>query len=81
MAGKDYNIYLADERELTDKDAGQPIRGSIRFDLPAGEYEIRSYTPETGLYSPGIKITGSKNLQYSIPGIRGDIVIRITRLK
>ena len=46
---KDYNIYLADERELTDKDAGRPIQGKIRFDLPAGLYEIRAYSPETGL--------------------------------
>lgn len=78
--GKDYNIYLADERELTEKDAGKPIQGKIRFDLPSGEYELRSYSPDTGLYSPGIKISGSSNLQYFTPEFRGDIVLRITRL-
>lgn len=79
VAGKDYNIYLADERELTDRQAGQPIRGSICFDLPAGAYEIRTYAPETGLYSPGITINGAKNLRYSLPEFRGDLVIRITK--
>ncbi|MBS1918156.1 MAG: cellulase family glycosylhydrolase [Bacteroidetes bacterium] len=80
VPGKDYNIYLADERELTDKDAGKVIRGDIRFDLPEGKYEIRFYSPETGLYSPGIKISGAKNLQCSLPEINGDIVIRISKV-
>lgn len=80
VPGKDYNIYLADERELTDKDAGQPIYGNLRFDLPPGSYEIRAYSPETGLYSPGYKISGDKDIEFSTPVIRGDIVIRITRL-
>jgi hypothetical protein len=77
--GKDYSIYLADERELTDKDAGTPIHGKVRLDLPEGEYEFRSYSPETGLYSPGIKISGSSDLQFFTPEIRRDIVLRITR--
>ena len=80
VPGKDYNIYLADERELTDNNAGQPIDGSIRFDLPEGLYQLRCYAPETGLYSPAITISGAKNLQYGVPGFRGDLVIRITRL-
>ena len=57
VPGKDYNIYLADERELTDKDAGQPIR---------------TYSPETGLYSPRVSIKGSKDLQFYSPEIQGD---------
>ncbi|MBZ5857406.1 DUF6298 domain-containing protein [Flavihumibacter profundi] len=80
IPGKDYNIYLADERELTDKDAGKPIRGNIRFDLPEGSYEMRTYAPETGLYSPGISIQGSKDLQFYTPEIHGDLVIRIMRI-
>lgn len=79
VAGNDYSIYLADERELTDKNAGMPIRGNIRFDLPVGSYELRTYSPETGLYSPGIKINGGKNLQYTLLEFRGDLVVRITR--
>jgi hypothetical protein len=77
--GKDYNIYLADARELTDKNAGTPIHGHIRFDLPEGDYEFRSYSPETGLYSPAIKIKGSRNLEFAVPEIHGDIVLRITK--
>jgi hypothetical protein len=80
VPGKDYNIYLADERELTDKDAGKPINGNIRFALPEGLYAIRSYSPETGLYSPAVKISGAKDIQLGIPEIKGDIVIRITRV-
>lgn len=80
IPGKQYNIYLADERELTDKDAGKPIKGNIRFDLQQGIYEIRSYSPESGGYSPGITINGSKNSQFTLPEIRGDVVIRITRV-
>jgi hypothetical protein len=78
--GKDYNIYLADERELTDSDGGKPIQGTIRFNLPDGEYMFRSYSPETGLYSPGIKIHGASNLQFTTPEIHGDIVLRITKI-
>lgn len=81
VPGKDYNIYLADERELTDKDAGKPINGTIRFDLPAGIYEIFCYSPETGLYSPGINITGGKNLEYALEEVRGDLVVRIRRVE
>ena len=80
VPGKDYNIYLADERELTFTSAGQPIRGNIRFDLPEGSYEIRTYSPETGLYSPGVRINGSKDLQLYTPEIQGDLVIRIVRI-
>jgi len=69
VPGKDYNIYLADERELTDKDAGQPIHGKIRLDLPPGSYEIRAYSSETGLYSPGHKISGAKDIEFSTPEI------------
>ena len=51
-----YERYLADERELTDKAKGQPIHGHIKFDIHEGFYEMRTYSPETGLYSPGISI-------------------------
>ena len=40
VSGRDYVVYLADSRELSDPDAGKPIEGSVQLSLPAGNYDV-----------------------------------------
>lgn len=77
--GEDYCVYLADERELEETGAGNPIRGEIAFDLPVGSYRLACYSPMTGLYSPELAVTGGENQCYTLPEFQHDIVVRIRR--
>ena len=87
IAGHDYAIYLADERELLaardlpdthppSPDAGSPIRGEIRLTLPAGDYNLSCYDPQTGLYSPSVPLAGGE-ATITLPEFRHDLVLRI----
>lgn len=77
--GADYIAYLADRRELADATAGQPIAGSLAFDVPAGTYRACFYSPTTGVYSPGVRVKGGGHLTLEIPPFEQDIVLRVTR--
>ena len=91
IEGEDYALYLADERELAaardlpdgdqiDRGAGQPIRGAMRLRLPAGNYQVASYDPKTGLYSPAVRIEcGPAGARLALPDFVDDIVLRVTR--
>jgi hypothetical protein len=79
VEGEDYCIYLADERELDEDGAGDSIRGGIRMDLPAGEYQMSCYLPVTGLYSRGIAVPGGREVHLSLPEFRHDLLVRIRR--
>jgi len=80
VPGKDYNIYLADERELENENAGEPIKGRIVLELAQGRYRTAAYSPATGLYSPWTTISGGPNTTISLPVFKHDIVIRIRSL-
>ena len=77
--GADYIAYLADGRELADATAGQPITGSLAFDLPAGTYRAYFYSPTAGVYSPGVRVMGGGRLTLEIPPFEHDIAFRVTR--
>lgn len=77
----DYAIYLADERELEDPQAGKPIRGELEMELPQGDYEVAAYSPETGLYSPAIPVSAGNSVLLTVPEFRHDIVLRFRRKK
>jgi hypothetical protein len=92
---EDIVIYLADERELTgahftmlkdsgvtletSADAGQPISGALVLDLPEGEFDVACFDPATGLYSPGISISGGAGVRLALPTFRDDVVVRLRR--
>ena len=78
---QEYSIYLADDRELGEPGAGTPIRDAITMDLPFGEFIMSCYSPVSGMYSPGIRVAGGKNLRFDLPEFQHDIVVRITRAK
>jgi hypothetical protein len=77
VEGEDYCIYLADERELHEPGAGQPMDGRIALDLPPGKYRAACYSPTTGLYSPSLTLEGAPDTRLALPEFRHDIVVRI----
>jgi len=79
--GGDFAAYLADSREVADATAGQSIRGPVAFTLPAGQFEVRLYSPTSGRYSPGITVDGGKSASLEIGPFQEDVVIRATRAR
>lgn len=76
---EDYCIYLADERESKDFNAGSPIAGSLVFDLPQGDYEIGFYSPTSGSYHNKKLLAGGNNISIQIPSFEQDTVVRMTK--
>lgn len=79
VEGRDYAAYLADPREVTDPQAGQPIHGSLELTLPAGQYSVSLYSPVTGQSSPAILVEGGKPANLTLLPFRHDLVVRATR--
>jgi len=79
VPGEDYRIYLADERELDEPGAGDPLRGDLVLDLPEGGYRADCFSPETGLYSPAVPLTGGPGARLHLPEFRQDVAVRIVR--
>jgi len=77
---KDYSVYLADHREAEDSGAGEQIEGKLVLDLPKGDYEATSFSPQTGLYSPRALHAGGRNTALPLPPFNHDIVLRLQRL-
>jgi hypothetical protein len=76
VKNKDYAIYLADDREVTDPNAGKNLGGPVRISLPSGKFEVSLYSPVSGLYSPTITIIGGNDVVFTLPAFENDIVIR-----
>jgi len=76
VEGRDYVIYLADERE--GPAAGEPIRGPLSFTLPTGAWRMACYDPQSGLYSPWLR-TGGGVASMATPEFRHDLVVRVRR--
>jgi hypothetical protein len=78
-SGKDFVAYLADEREVTDATAGEPIAGKVAVLLPPGTYDLSLYSPVTGESSPAIEVHGGVKTELDLPQFRQDIVVRATK--
>ena len=76
---RDYALYLADAREVTDESLGKPVSGKLGFTLPAGKFAVRLYSPVSGQYSPGWIAEGGRQLEILLPPFEHDIVMRATR--
>ena len=79
VGDKDFAAYLGDDRELEEAGAGEAIGGKVTLSLPAGDYEVRLYSPVSGEYSPAIEVMGGKRSELVLPPFRQDLVIRATR--
>jgi hypothetical protein len=77
--GADYIAYLADGREVSDPEAGRPIAGTLTFSLPAGSYTVRFFSPQSGMYSPGVRVSGGDHITLDMTPFEHDIVLRATR--
>jgi hypothetical protein len=78
--GADYSVYLADCREIDEKDLGDEIEGEVVCDLDDGDYRVACYSPTSGLYSPWSTVQGGKDTIVSVPAFRHDIVVRFERI-
>ena len=70
------DAYLADQREVTNRDAGKEISGTVDIALPPGKYHVRFYSPVEGTYTDGPGINGGPTFPLSIPAFHQDLVIR-----
>ncbi len=80
LPGGEFVAYLADDREVTDPEAGHTISGDLSIRLPEGRYLASFYSPTTGLYSPAIPVQGDpKEVTLHLPPIEQDIVLVVKR--
>jgi hypothetical protein len=80
LPGGEYVAYLADDREVTDPEAGHPISGELSIRLPEGRYLASFYSPTTGLFSPAMPVQGDpKEVTLRLPPIEQDIVLVVKR--
>ncbi|MAE63131.1 MAG: hypothetical protein CMJ18_02560 [Phycisphaeraceae bacterium] len=77
VEASDYCIYLVDAREKDDAGAGDALETTLEFDLPAGVYEVATYSPVTGLYSPWMTMDGGNDRRLATPAFTHDLVVRI----
>ena len=79
VAGEDYCIYLADEREIDEPGCGETIRGSITFDLPDGAFEVACYLPSTGAYSVSLPVDARPGTTLKLPDFQHDLLVWVRR--
>ncbi|MBI3877453.1 MAG: hypothetical protein HY300_16100 [Verrucomicrobia bacterium] len=77
-SGADYVAYLADAREVSEPDSGEPINGELSFTLPEGTFRARFYSPVTGKYFGGQRLHGG-TCRIALPRFQHDIVLRVTK--
>ena len=68
-----------DEREITEPGAGDQISGKVAFSLPEGSYNASAYSPQTGLSSPAIVLTGGPDCEYVVPPFDHDCTLVIRK--
>jgi len=78
-SGKDFVAYLADDREVGDATAGEPIAGRVAVMLPQGTYDFSLYSPVTGEYSPAVEVHGGEKTVITLRPFKQDTVLRATR--
>jgi len=78
VEGKDYVAYIADSREVSDAQAGKPIQGKFSVRLPAGDYQLRFYSPVSGQYVHSQNIRGDA-AKIPLGPFEHDVALRITR--
>jgi hypothetical protein len=74
VADREYLAYLADPRELGEPGYGEMLSGSATFNLPAGDFELATFSPTSGATSPWIRIAGGRS-SIGLPSFQHDIVL------
>ena len=78
--GNDYVAYLADDREITDPTAGEPLRGTVKLTLPNGTFAVSLFSPVSGQSSPAVRMEGGSSRSLVLEPFRDDIVIRASKV-
>ncbi len=80
VAGSDYSIYMADEREIdSDDPPGGTIMGTLHLNLPEGDYQMACYSPASGAYSPWLPLAGGTDTPIQLPAFTHDCVVRVRK--
>ena len=75
-----YVAYLADAREVTDPQAGEPLSGSVAVRLPEGRYRATLFSPTAGERSPGVTVQGgSQAVEVDLGDFCHDVVLELKR--
>jgi len=77
--GKQYNIYIADKRELEEYGQGEIISGEIELEIKQGKYIVLYYSPEHGTAVSGNTTDGGR-IKLNLPDFRHDLVIQLKNL-
>jgi len=81
LADGGYIAYLADDREVADPTAGQPIQGNLLARLPAGDYRARFYSPAAGEVLSQVTVRGGERpVQIELPKFEQDLVVLVDRV-
>jgi hypothetical protein len=76
-----YAAYLADDREVAEPNAGQPISGKLTLNLGPGTYQARCFSPVTGAFSPAIVIKGGDApVSVELAPFEHDVVLQLSHL-
>ena len=78
--GDDYVAYLADDREITDPTAGEPLHGTVKLTLPSGTFAVSLFSPVSGQSSPAVRMEGGGTRSLILEPFRDDIVIRASKI-
>lgn len=78
VPGEQYNIYIADKRELDEYGQGEDILGYIELNIKPGEYNITYCYPENGLTVSDVKVFDGRT-KLNLPQFRHDMVILLNR--
>ncbi len=91
VPGEDVAVYLADERELAtardlpdgdqlERGAGQPLSGALTLGLPAGDYTVAAFDPQTGQSAPAQPLhSDGAPVTLAVPEFVHDLVLRLRR--
>ena len=73
--GDEGYLYLADERESDDLQAGKVIHCELIVDLADADYELRFFCPTEGTWSDGREFIGSPGTVLVLPPFRDDLAV------
>jgi hypothetical protein len=79
IPGERILVYLADERELGTAGAGDWIEGTVILTAPPGTYRVAAFSPETGEWSPAVRVTSDGRMAIDVPRFRHDLLLDVTR--
>lgn len=79
VPGQEYAAYVADPSEIDEPRYGLPITGQLQLILPPGRFQVATYSPVAGQFSPAIPVVGGTPVTLELPTFRHDLAILVRR--